>query len=149
MLQEVEFKSLMQRYDDRAAAVEAFVRLINPDIKVTVAPMFTPFGPAAELKALECIVLDERDMEAAAAVNAARGKQGWESADLLSLDLNYYPEGKPTEEEEARRYLYIDSLYGEDDIHLRQKPIVVTDSVDARAAKAIRWVSAERIGGFA
>jgi len=149
MLQHIEFKSLLQSYGQRVTAVEGFVRLINPDIKVTITPMFTPLGPAADLRDLECIVIDQEDTEAAAAVNAARAAKGWQNADLLSLDLSYYPEGKPTEEEEEHRYLYVDSLYGEQDVHLRQKPIVVTDSVDARAAKAARWVSQERLAGYA
>jgi hypothetical protein len=65
MLQHIEFKSLLQSYGQRVTAVEGFVRLVNPDIKVTITPMFTPLGPAADLRDLECIVIDQEDTEAA------------------------------------------------------------------------------------
>jgi len=150
MLQYVEFKQFLQSYNERAAAVESFVRLVKPDIKVTVSPMFTPFGPACENKDIECLILDQEDMEMASSVNTVRGEQGWEMADLLSIDLAYYPEGKPDEAEiESQRYLYEDSLYGADDVHLRPKPVITIDSVDIRANKASTWVSPRRLADYA
>jgi len=141
MLQAVPYKEFVQPFSDRAAAVQAFLKLVKPDIRVQCVPMFTTAGPAAEEKNTECLVLDQDEIDICNQVNERRLAQGWEVVDLLSVDLAWYPQGKP---EDAPVYLYEDDLDGAN----AEKPIVKISSETHRASKAAEWVSPERLGRF-
>jgi len=145
MLEGVAYKEFVQSYDVRVAAIQDFVKLVKPDLRVQAMPSFTPVGLGADEKNAECLVIDSDSISVAAAVNASRTDQGWDTLDTLSIDLAYYPEGKP-EDDEAENLYEDDHTYGHDDWH--EKPVIKIDSATQRAAKAKGWVTTERLGGY-
>jgi len=144
MLKDVPFKEFIQSYNDRLAAIQSFLTLVKPDIRVQVTPMFTTLGPGVEEKNAECIVLEQNDISVGAAVNVKRTERRWEVVDTLSIDLAYYPEGKPDDEDPESLY-EDDFAYGE---ARHEKPIVRIDSSMQRTAEAEGWVSPARLDEY-
>lgn len=76
MLQKKKFAAFIEPFERRAAAVVEFVRLINPEVKVEIARIHDPIGPAGVDPNLDCLVVSLETAAGVDVINKARVERG-------------------------------------------------------------------------
>ena len=84
----------------RLEAVQQWVELVRPGLTCTAHHISDPFGPAAVLPGLQCIVGSRETEAGCRAVNTKRAEAGLEPLDIELVDLLEAGTGRPGWEEE-------------------------------------------------
>lgn len=76
MLQKKKFASFIEPFERRASAVVDFVRLINPELRVEIARIHDPIGPAGSDPDLDCLVVSLETAAGVDVINKVRLERG-------------------------------------------------------------------------
>jgi pantetheine-phosphate adenylyltransferase len=76
MLQKKKFAAFIEPFERRASAVVDFVRLINPDVRVEIARIHDPIGPAGSDPDLDCLVVSLETAAGVDVINKVRLERG-------------------------------------------------------------------------
>ncbi|KMZ74788.1 4-phosphopantetheine adenylyltransferase [Zostera marina] len=87
MLEEKEFAHLIQPLEIRMKAIEDYIKLIKPGLKVQLEPIFDRYGPSIVDNDLDAIIVSKETLRGGHFVNQKRVEKGLSQLKVEIVDL--------------------------------------------------------------
>jgi len=86
MLKNKKYSELIESLEVRSNNTENYLKSVNPNIRITIAPLTDPSGPAVSRKDLDALVVSEETKIGGQIINEKRVELGFKPLELVLVD---------------------------------------------------------------